>query len=264
MRSFIALVVVTASGFAGCGAPEPGEAPRAPEPVATLSGSGTGAAASGDHAATPHSHAATHGGEVAQVGNLHIEGRFLKSGLLVWIRDAADAPVDLTTVSGTVVIKGPAGVTTLQLVSMGDHLHAQVALPDGVPADAVVTLNVAGTPTSVDFRTSAVGSPVVGSPAAGPLAEHDHTSLHGGVVSMWKDHHVEYVATGDSVRFYVTDARRVPIDNGVSGTVTITGVTTPLTFDPTTGALSARATPAGLVMLHAKVGNEAFSLGFGG
>ncbi|MES2643962.1 MAG: hypothetical protein V4850_31020 [Myxococcota bacterium] len=240
-----------------CGGPEPTAAPSptphppvAPRADTTVATRGPG----GAHGSTPHRHDATHGGEVEQVGAFHVEGRFLKSGLMVWVRDAADAPVDLATVKGTAVIEGPAGVTTLMLASMGDHLHAQMMLPEGVPATAVVTLDIAGVPASVDFRTAAVGS----------LAEHDHTALHGGVVSMWREHHVEYVAGADSVRFYVTDAKRVSAKGDVSGTVTINGVVTPLTFDPATRSLSAPVTPAGLVMLDAKVGEAVFSLGFGG
>ncbi|MDP2310898.1 MAG: hypothetical protein Q8P18_33070 [Pseudomonadota bacterium] len=247
-RLSIALFIVA------CGTPEPAAVPVPPGPPVgpvdkTVATSGPGA-----HAATPHRHSATHGGEVKELGAFQVEGRFLKSGLLVWVNDATHTPIDLATVEGTAVLEGPAGVTTVMLVSMGDHLHAPMTLPEGVAADAVVTLKIAGRPVSVDFRTGAVGS----------LAAHDHTSLHGGVVSMWKDHHVEYVAAPDRVRFYVTDGKRVPVNERVSGTVTIGGIVTPLAFDPATGALSAEVTPAGMVMLAASVGEETFELGFGG
>ncbi len=206
-----------------------------------------------DHGGTAHAHGSGHGGEVKVAGAYHVEGRFLRSGLMVWIADAAEAPIDLATASGTAVIKGPAGVTTVLLASMGDHLHAAMTLPEGTAADAVVTLAIGGKAVSVDFRTAAVGS----------LAEHDHTALHGGVVSMWGDHHVEYVASADAVRFYVTDAKRVPVKAAVSGTATVAGKAVPLTFDAATGALSAAVAPSGLVMLDAKVGDATFSLGFG-
>lgn len=222
----------------------PAPAPRTPRPPV---------AEHADHGATAHAHASGHGGEVKAVGALHVEGRFLRSGLMVWISDAAGVPVDLAAASGTAVIKGPAGVTTVLLTGMGDHLHAAMTLPEGTAADAVVTLSVAGQAVSVDFRTAAVGS----------LAEHDHTALHGGVVSMWGDHHVEYVARPDTVRFYVTDAKRVPVTTNVSGTVTVGGKAVPLVFDADIGALTAAVAPTGLVMLDAKVGDATFSLGFG-
>lgn len=150
--------------LAACG---PDDArPESADPTSSVPGS-EGPAASAPpvprgiagHDTTPHTHAAGHGGEVKTVGELHVEGRFMRSGLMVWVNDADQQPVDLASVTGAAVVKGPAGVTTVLLAPMGDHLHAALTLPEGTAADAVVTFNVAGTPVRVDFRTSSVGSP---------------------------------------------------------------------------------------------------------
>ena len=210
--------------------------------------------AGGGHGAAPHAHSSSHGGEIKTVGDLHVEARFMRSGVMVWVTDAQEKPVDLATVTAGAVVKGAAGIQSVPMAVMGDHLHAALTLPEGTAADAVITLTYGGKPVSVDFRTTSVGS----------LAEHDHTSLHGGVVSMWGDFHVEYLAKGGEVRFWVSDARRLSVTEGVSGSARVGAVTVPLTLDVASGALVGKATPAQGegATVDVKVGDKAFSLAF--
>jgi hypothetical protein len=136
---------------------------------------------------------------------------------------------------------------------MGDHLHAAVKLEHGKPATAVLTLTREGKVESVQFDVAAVG-----------LAEHDHTSLHGGQVGMWGDFHLEYAPADGEHRVWISDARRVPVTAGASGSLKDGDTVVPLTFDPATGLLSGRAEGAGTrpVMVDVKVGETSFSLAF--
>ena len=249
----LALLLLSACGDSAAPHAHDGAAPHAHDGAAPHAHDG---AAPHDHGAAPHAHASGHGGEVKTVGALHVEARFMKSGVMVWVSDAAEKPVDLAQVTAGAVVKTAKGVESVPMSVMGDHLHAAVALEEGTPADAVLTLTYGGKPVSVDFRTEKVGA----------LAEHDHTSLHGGVVSMWGDYHVEYRATDGEVRFWVSDAHRVAVKEGVSGSAKLGDRVVPLTFDPATGLLSGKAAPAAgqRVTLDAKVGAASFSLAFGG
>jgi len=206
------------------------------------------------HEGGPHAHAASHGGEVKMAGDLHVEARFTKSGVMVWLRDAAEAPIDAATVTAGAVVKTGAGVQSVPMMSMGDHLHAALPLEEGTAAEAVLTLTVGGKPVSVDFHVEEVGA----------LAEHDHTTLHGGVLSMWGDNHVEYLAKDGEVRFWVSDAHRVARREGVTGSAKVGDTVVPLTFDPATGLLSGKATPTAgqRVTLDVTVGAQTFSLVF--
>lgn len=245
-----ALLLLFACGDSAAPHAHDGAAPHAHDAPAAS------APAAGGHAATPHSHASGHGGEVKTVGDLHVEARFMKSGVMVWVTDAAEKPVDLAQVTAGAVVKTAKGIESVPMSVMGDHLHAAVALEEGTPADAVLTITYGGKPVSVDFRTEKVGA----------LAEHDHTSLHGGVVGMWGDYHVEYLAKDGEVRFWMSDAHRLAIKEGVSGSAKLGDTVVPLAFDPATGLLSGKATPAAgqQIMLDAKVGETSFSLAFGG
>jgi hypothetical protein len=206
-------------------------------------------------AAAAHTAAATHGGEVKVVGSLHVEARFFPSGVLLWITDAADRPVDLAGITGTAAVRGPDGATELPLMAMGDHLHVPAALVAEQPASAVVTLSVAKKPVRVAFSTPSVGR---------ARAAHDHASLHGGVVGMWGDIHVEYAPGAGEYRFYVSDVARVTIGDGVSGVVKDDGSQAPLVFDAATGLLHAAGAGAGSrpVTLEVSVRGKSFSLAF--
>jgi hypothetical protein len=212
------------------------------------------APAPASHEATPHTHTAPHGGDVKTAGSVHLEAKFMPDGVLVWVSDKDEKPLDTSAFAGaTAVVKGEGAPQSVTMTPMGEHLHAQVPLENGKPASAVVTLVVDGKPESVSFSTTAVG-----------MAEHEHTALHGGAVSMWGDYHVEYAPKDDEYRFFVSDAKRQTVTAGVSGAVKDGETTLPLEFDATTGLLHAKAEGAGTrpVTLDAKVGETAFTLGF--
>lgn len=225
-------------------------APSAPPVTTPVSSSGNLAA----DESKPHSHEGKQGGAVQMIGNLHVEAVFAPSGLMVWLRDEKEQPLDPTPFTGTAVIQRASGTETVSLLPMGNqHLHAELPLELGKPASAVVTLTVDGKPSALIFRTEAVG-----------MAAHDHSSLHGGVVSMWGDAHVEYVAKDGEYRFYLSDAHRVPLTSGVSGSVKDGDKEIPLVFDASTGLLHGPGEGAGSrpVMLEATLDGKAFSLGF--
>jgi hypothetical protein len=229
-----------------------GESPATPEAGAPAPAAPAAAPA---HDAAPHAHTAPHGGEVKTVGSVHLEAKFMPEGLMLWVTGADEKALDPATFPGaTAVVKGDGAPASVTLTSMGDHLHAAVALTHGSPASAVVTLTVDGTPQSVPFSTPAVG-----------MQEHEHTALHGGVVSMWGDHHVEYAPKDGEHRFFVSDAKRQAVTADVSGTVKDGDRTLPLVFDAATGLLHAEAEGAGTrpVTLDVKAGASAFQLTFG-
>ena len=117
----------------------------------------------------------------------------------------------------------------------------------------------------VPAKPGAQPAAVAATPAtAAPLEAHDHRSLHDGEVSMYGDHHVEYVGARDEYRFWVTNAKREPITTGVSGSVKDGESTIPLTADNATGLLSGHGVGAGTraVMVDVTADGATFSLGF--
>ena len=233
--------------LSACSTPIPIPEPPPPSP------SKAPAAEAHFHGEEAHAHTAPHGGEVKTMANIHVEALFAAAGVLVYVADIDGKALDPTPFAGTALIQGPNGVTKADLTPMGEHLHAIAELEAGKPASVVVTLPVNGRMESAQFSVEAVG-----------LAEHDHTSLHGGAVSMWGDVHVEYVAQDDELRFYISDARRGAVTAGVSGSAKDGDTVVPLVFDAGTGALSEKSSGAGTrpVMLDAKVGESTFSLLF--
>lgn len=232
---------------------DPTPAPSAPTTPTSEAAAPPPAASAGHAHPDGDAHHPPHGGVVQTVADHHLELSFTPGGLMIWISDKDQKPLDPAPFAGMAVVNGPAGVVTVKLDPMGEHLHAVTTLELGKPASAVVTLPIAGQARSLRFEVKAVG-----------MSEHDHTSLHGGVVSMWKDVHVEHTAAGGEHRFYVSDSKRVPIISGVSGSVRDGEKVVPLSFDPATGCLSGKVEGAGTrgVMLEAVVGEETFSLAF--
>ncbi|MBK9367585.1 MAG: hypothetical protein IPN01_14910 [Deltaproteobacteria bacterium] len=194
-----------------------------------------------------------HGGEVKTLGALKAEALFTPAGLMVWVTDAAGAPAQ--GVTGEATIQSASGVVTAPLSVMSDHLHAPATLVHGQAANAVLTLkSAAGEAKSGSWSVAAVG-----------LSLHDHTPMHGGAVGMWGETHVELVRSEGAVRFFVSDARRVPLTAGVSGAVLLGAARVSLTFDPTTGTLSGEVpgtTKDQSVTLEATVQGETFTLTF--
>jgi len=205
------------------------------------------------HATGAHTHASPHGGEVKVLGANHVEAVFTPGGILFYVSDASQTALPASTFTGSAVVKGPAGVETIALTPMGDHLHAMAKLTHGQPATAVLTLTADGKAASAPFEVAAVG-----------LTEHDHTALHGGQVGMWGDYHLEYAPDWGTHRVWVSDAKRVPVTTAVTGSLKDGDTVVPLTFDAATGMLSGAAEGAGTrpVMVDVKVGETSFSLGF--
>ncbi len=238
-------------------APEASPAPAAAPEAAPAHDHGShdhGEAGGPEHGADAgHGHGAAHGGIQAELEGLHVEAVVTHNGVLFYPADGDNKGLPAEGFSGQAAIKGPTGVETVPLMPMGDHLHALAKLEVGKPATIVLTLTRDGKPQSHTYEVKAVG-----------MQEHDHTTLHGGVVSMWGDYHVEYVKKDGEHRFYMSDAKRVPLSGTVSGSATQGGKDVPLAFDPTAGLLSAKADPAaaGMVMLNAKVDGTEFSLGW--
>jgi hypothetical protein len=224
-----------------CSSPSP-SAPEAPSSPTAV-----------PHEATSHDHTAPHGGLVQTAGETHLEAVIAPEGVMVYLSDTSQVPLPLDGWTGSATVKGPAGVVTVPLMVMGDHLHAPATLAHGEPATVVVTLSHAGAAVSASFSVDRVG-----------LAEHDHTALHGGVVSMWGELHVEYVAGAGEYRFFLTDARRNPSAAPASGTVKDGATVVPLAWDPATASLWAAGAEAGKrpVMLDATVEGKPVSLAF--
>lgn len=205
-----------------------------------------------EHAAGPHAHGAPHGGEVQVAGDLHVEAKLMPTGVMMWLSDAAEKPLAVDGVTATAVVQAGGKVERVSFVPMGDHLHAMVTMEQGKPARVVVTLNRDGQAASATFSAEAVG-----------MAFHDHTPSQGGVVGMFGDAHVELVAGGGQLRFFVSDAWRRAVTSGVSGVLVRGGQRVPLQFDAATGLLS---TPGEVgaepVVLEATVGEHRFSMTF--
>lgn len=211
-----------------------------------------------DHhaSATPlgdHGHAARHGGIQRELDGMHVEALLQPDGVRFYLTDADNHPVALEGWAGTAVVSGPSGVVTVDLVSMGEHLHAPATLVEGKPASVVLTLTRDGKAQSASFDTQAVGT-----------GYHDHTSLHGGVVGMWAHYHVELVARDDRYEVWLSDASRSPATGAASGFIVDGSQRIPLTPDPGTGALVATLEGAGSrpVTVEITHGGQTFSLPF--
>jgi hypothetical protein len=235
-----------------CGGSSP--PPTAPEKSAAPLEKKPGDAVGHDHGdAAAHGHGAKHGGIQKELEGLHVEGLAMASGVMFWPSDPEANALPIQGFSGNAVIKGPSGVEKVELVPMGDHLHAPAKLEQGQPATIVLTLNRDGKAQSITFEIGAVG-----------LATHDHTSLHGGAVSMWGDFHVEYLAKDDVYHFWVTDAKREMVTMPLTGKLRDGDQELPLTVEAGTAMLSATAPGAGSrpVTVEIQAGAANFSLGF--
>lgn len=232
-----------------CSTPAPTPATPPPAPAAEHANEAGEAHA---HGAGEHHHDAPHGGIVKTTGDMHVEAVMTPAGVMFYLSDADQVAVPADGYTGSAVVKGPAGVTTVDLMPMGDHLHAPATLEQGKPASVVMTFTRDGKALSVAFDTETVG-----------LASHDHTSLHGGQVGMWGDHHVEYAAQDGEYRFWITDEHRNPVTGPVSGSVMVGATELPLVAGDG-GLLSVKAADAGKVPVTVTVvtDDSTFSLGF--
>ena len=138
--------------------------PATPEaPVVTPAAA---AVAAPDHESGPHAHSSAHGGIVQAVDGLHIEALMMPGGVMFYLADQAQKPLPVDGYAGNAVIRGPSGIVTVELMPMGDHLHAAAALLQGQPATAVLTLTHEGKAVSATFETATVGCPIPHYPPA--------------------------------------------------------------------------------------------------
>ncbi len=239
--------------MSACSSP-PAEAPITPIPPVTpiASPPPTAEAPAAPHAGGEHAHAAPHGGMVQTVGDIHVEALMLPAGVMFYLSDGAQTPMAVEGYSGNAVIKSASGVTTVELMALGDHLHAGTTLVQGQPATVVLTLRHSGKAVSASFEAATVG-----------LESHDHTTLHGGQVSMWGDMHVEYAPKDGSYRAWLTDEHRNAVTGPISGSIKDGDATIPMVADGL-GMLSAKGAGAGSrpVTVSVTVGETSFSLGF--
>jgi hypothetical protein len=204
------------------------------------------------HDDVAHPHVAAHGGIVHDVGDIHAEAILAPEGVLFYLSDQDRRPIAVDGYTGSATVNGPSGVKTVDLMSMGDHLHAPVALVQGEPASAVLTLIHQGKAESALFETPAVG-----------MHSHDHTPLHGGKVGMYGNYHLEYLVHDGEYQVWVTDEHRNPVRSAVTGTVHNGDRVVALAFDADLGLLSAKGGRTGdAVTVEVKVGDDAFSLPF--
>lgn len=206
-----------------------------------------------DHDPAAHGHGAAHGGQQRELNGMHAEALFQADGVRFYLTDGDDKPIDPRGILGSAVVTGPDGVHNVDLMAMGEALHAPVKLETGKPAKAVLTFAKDGGAQSALFDTTAVGT-----------ALHDHTALHGGDVAMWGNFHVELLARDGVYRVWVTDASRGPVAGAVSGVVVDGQARLPLVAEPGPGALSAAAEGAGTrpVTVELSVDGLAFTVPF--
>ncbi|MCC7111535.1 MAG: hypothetical protein IT382_19735 [Deltaproteobacteria bacterium] len=174
------------------------------------------------HAAGDHAHASPHGGVVATIdGQTHVEVLFLDKDFRVWFYDGDMKPVALPTdAKATVVVDKKVSKLDLPVAKKADgtpddHLTGALALPAAQKASLVIQATLLGKARSarVEREAGAGGA---------ALPYHDHTPLHGGLVAMSSDDHVELVAGADGTyRLWYTDAWRRPLVDGVKATLTV-------------------------------------------
>lgn len=104
-------------------------------------------------------------------------------------------------------------------------------------------------------------------PVAGEEGYHEHTPHHGGLVSMWRDYHVEVTRfRGDEYRVYLSDAYRREIAwQFFTGTLTVKGVERELLPGPGGPYRFAVFPPAEIpveVLVHLEIPGGQFRLKF--
>jgi hypothetical protein len=222
MRKRIIVAVVAAGLLAACSskkdAPSEAQAPTAK--------------AQQHSAAAPHAHVAPHGGVVESTARGHLELVATRDGAYrVYLLDDALNVRPVDGASGTVkVAKG--GYTDVKLTPSGDHLAGQGPGHSDDHLTMVVTVVRDGKPEVARFAAHLEEHGHAGDKAA-PMQAHDHTPLHGGIVAMSGDTHLEVLSLkSGEVRVWVTDAFRQPVPlTGKKGTVEVGTTSAPLVPD---------------------------------
>jgi hypothetical protein len=117
----------------------------------------------------------------------------------------------------------------------GIESGAPVVILDESTGKATIAVNGAAKPARAELLPHAGQRVIIEGPVArrngrsivtvrAVTAEHDHTSLHGGMVVMWKETHLEGVALASGqIRVYLSDAFRRPLSvtTWLGGTVEV-------------------------------------------
>jgi hypothetical protein len=203
---------------------------------------------------------AQHGGALVDLGEVRVEVRLLAQAgadggaLSAWVTDEAGDAVPAEAVSdprAQVLVSGEVREVALTAASDG-ALGAPMAWRFGDDVEAVVT-----------FVRDGEGFAAAVSGRAG-LGWHDHTPLHGGEVVMIGHTHVELVVQDGRARFFVTDAQRRDVCEGVTGRASWGGAEVPLAgMEGGCGLEAASAPPSGeRVTLSLTVAGEAVQAAF--
>lgn len=232
MKKRIIAAVMALGLTAACSKKDaPAEAPAAAAP------------AKSHMAAEPHAHSAPHGGLVESTTRGHVELVAERGGSYrVYLLDEALNVRPVDGASGSVkVAKG--GYPDVKLTPAGDHLAGQGPEHSDEHLAMVVTVVRDGKPEVARFTAHLEATPhgAAGGHAA-PMQAHDHTPLHGGIVAMSGDTHLEVLSLkSGEVRVWVTDAFRQPVAlTGKKGTVEAGGAVVPLTPEPSGAFLTGK------------------------
>ncbi|MCP3135761.1 cupredoxin domain-containing protein [Pyxidicoccus xibeiensis] len=251
MGKRIIAVVMAAGLVAACSKKDaPAEAPA---PSATqakphdeaVPHSHDGTAPHAHAAAQPHAHISPHGGLVESTQRGHMELVATRGGSYrVYLLDEDLNVRPVEGASGSVKV-AKSGYPDVKLAPAGDHLAGQGPEHSDEHLTMVVTVVVGGKPEVARFAAhlEAHGHGPAGT-SAPTMQAHDHTPLHGGIVAMSGETHLEVLSLrSGEVRVWVTDAFRRPVSlEGKKGTVEVAGTSAPLV--PSGEFLTGRLPPA--------------------
>jgi len=222
---------------------------EAPAPAGATSAKSRAAGAPHAHAEqAPHSHSSPHGGLVESTPRGHMELVAARGGTYrVYLLDEDLQVRPAEGASGSVkVAKG--GYPEVKLAPAGDHLAGQGPEHSDEHLTMVVTVVKDGKPEVARFAAHLEehGHGPAGAPPTGKMQAHDHTPLHGGIVAMSGDTHLEVLSLkSGEVRVWVTDAYRQPVPlTGKKGTLEAGGASAPLVPGATGEFLSGKLPPA--------------------
>ncbi len=97
-----------------------------------------------------------HGGQLAEVGNLHVEFAVRDGGVRAWVRDHADQPV---AAAGKATLLLAGRKLDIALAADGAALAGEAPVRAGDKVTAVLALTVNGAPLSARFAQDAVATP---------------------------------------------------------------------------------------------------------
>ncbi|MBZ4415327.1 cupredoxin domain-containing protein [Myxococcus sp. RHSTA-1-4] len=239
MKKRIITAVMALGLVAACSKKDAPSEASAPKAVAAPAKSHT--------AEAPHAHAAPHGGLVESTQHGHMELVAARGGTYrVYLLDEALNVRPVDGASGSVkVAKG--GYPDVKLAPAGDHLAGQGPEHSDEHLAMVVTVVKDGKPEVARFTAHLEANPhgPEGAPHT-PMQAHDHTPLHGGIVAMSGDTHLEVLSLkSGEVRVWVTDAYRQPVSlEGKKGTVEVEGTAVPLVPDAAGEYLTGKLSPS--------------------